>query len=734
MFVFEMLTIRNFALYNDLCLDLSPAARGSGPCDSVLIRGHNEHGKTTLFRGLMWTVFGKDALSRAEALSARDAMRLHTLTGEQTHIGQLVFRSESNRFRITRTAVSRDGDDTVRERVQVDRYSPADPQDPWKDDPSAERSLAAYYFPPDLAPYLFLNADKVSSIVGDTVSATRQTDEVTRAINDMLGISAVDKAIERVQGRKRDIARDLSNLIGRNNEKDRLEEAVNSLESQARQQEEDFADLGEQIEVLENQLSERKSELSVLEEEDAGTVVYTARDEARREHDQRAAAYRDAMKELRADFSSPSLYVPFFTKPLAEVEARLSQLRGEGVIPRAELPLLIKLLNPTTNPDQLCICGETSIRSGTAARATLEGHIGRSREFEEGANRLDKVRGDLSDLIRTHVAHDKSWAATFATRISNVRTAKEEFDITRSRLEDAIEAVAAYEEQATQEQIRRLRVEVEGIQMQLQNARIRQGIIQANLEGDASPRTGLRSKLLSAQRKLQLYFSNIQGAQHLALAVKAADQVVQVLKKTVRSIQTDQVAAVSDRINYLFLTITNNGALVADDQGNLPVTSKVGLREVPSRPGYFELFAETATGGSKPLAVLNGASRQALTVAFMVALLENSAAPIPIVADSLFHPLSGNVKFRLARHLLAPKVQKILFFTHDDVQNAQVRNLLIQHAARTYTISNALKPADLAHPPTPRGGGTPWYAIAGLISTAIPANLQYSTKQVRRKT
>src|SRR5262249_34465175 len=126
-------------------------------------------------------------------------------------------------------------------------------------------------------------------------------------------------------------------------------------------------------------------------------------------------------------------------------------------------------------------------------------------------------------------------------------------------------------------------------------------------------------------------------------------------------------------------------------------------REVASREGHFELHAETASGDSKPLAILNGASRQALTVSFMVALLENSDAPIPLVADSVFHPLSGNVKFRLAKLLLAPKVQKIVFFTHDDVQREPLRNLLMQHAARTYTVSSSAKPNDLARPPVSKG-------------------------------
>lgn len=709
MFEFERLTLANFALYDGLTLDLSPAPGESGPGDSVLIRGHNEHGKTTLFRGLMWTVFGTEALDKSEQLSARDAMRLHGLPGKQEHVGQLVFKLESARYRITRTATTWEDDGTgVQERVRVHRYNASDPANPWKDDPSAERSLAEYYFPPDLAPYLFLNADKVSSIVGD-VSATHQTDEVTRAINDMLGISAVKEAIRRVIQQRRAIQRDLSDKIGSNNEKERLEAAVTKLESDVAEQEEVLEKTGERFETLSRQLEETKSELRILEEGDDATAVYTRRDGAKHERDLKATAYRDAMKALRADFSSASLYLPFFTVPLEAAWTRLSELRVEGIIPQAEVPLLLKLLNTATNPDQRCICGETDIRPGTQAHVRLKKLVDSSREFEEGANRLDKVREDLVELLRTHVAHEKGWAASFTLRVGQVEVARKALETAQSEFEDAEHEVLKYERQAKLEQIRMLRSDVQSIQGHLDNADMQRSVARAKLDGgvdalDHDHGKGLRSELTGAKRRLERYYDTVRDAKHLAQAVKAADRVVEVLEGTVRSIQEDQVATVSEQMNYLFLSITNNGSLLADDEGgNAPVTSRVGIREVPARPGHFELYAETAGGGSKPLAVLNGASRQALTVSFMVALLENSGAPIPLVTDSLFHPLSGSVKFRLAKHLLATKVQKITFFTHDDVQNPQIRNLLLEHAARTYTVSNSAKRHDLANPPSPNG-------------------------------
>lgn len=708
MFEFERLTLDNFALYSNLSLDLS-AGPGAGPKDLVLIRGHNEHGKTSLFRGLMWTVFGHEALNQAERVGAWEAMRLQGSQSRQEHRGELFFRADATRYRITRVAVTVEDDPVVRETVRVHKYSPSDPEDPWKEDPSVERSLASFYFPPNLAPYLFLNADKVSTIVGDATNSARKSDEVTHAIDDMLGITIVKKSIERVKAQRHTIEREISAKVGDDKVKDALEAEVARLTAAVKELETGDEKAGEQIAALSAQLAERKAELATLEDEDAETAVYARRKDAEHQLARKGGAYQDAMKGLREDFASPALYLPFFTKQLAQAEARLAELRVEGIIPQTELPLLTKLLNPVTNPEQLCVCGETSIAPGTEAYRTLQKLVERSRGFEEGANRLDKIRADLTDLLKSHVSQDRTWTSGFGVRVSEVQAAKVELEAAQSEFDDADQAVKEYERQAKRERLQMLRAEVENINDQLNTAKARQSLAGAKLDGGLDSLgqfhgKGVRSELLGAQRKLRSHYDTVKDAQHLTQAVKAADRVVEVLEATVRRIQEDQVGAVSARMNTLFLTITNNGALtLEDDSGTLPVTSKVGIRQVAGRPGHFELYAETATGVSKPLAILNGASRQALTVAFMVALLENSNAPIPLVTDSLFHPLSGSVKFRLAQHLLGPHVQKITFFTHDDVQGQDIRNLLIQHASRTFTLSNSAKPRDLANPPTAAG-------------------------------
>jgi DNA sulfur modification protein DndD len=705
MFEFDRLILSNFAIYSSLELDLSPAEAGPlGPRDSVLIRGHNEHGKTTMFRGLLWTLFGKEALDTAEKLSAWEAMRLAGLEGQQEHMGQLIFRTDATKYRITRRAVTTP-DSRVSETTRVHRFNPADSEDPWKEDPAVERTLSELYFPPSLAPYLFLNADKVSSIVGDSGSAARQSDEVTHAINEMLGITAVNMAILRVKRQRKEIEAVLQSKLGSNNERNKLISAVERLEGEVKKQEGIADEAGQRIAALNDQLDEREFELRGLEDADTGTAVYARFNDAKFQMNTRSAAYRDAMKELRGDFSSEALYVPFFTSQLQQVNSRLSALQVEGVIPQTELPLLTKLLNPVINPEALCICRETDIHPGTSARATLEQLVEASRQFEKGADRLDKIRGDLLELLKAHTTGDKDASSRFGSRISGIKAAKLELEAAQSELEDAKQARDQYEAAASAERIRMVRGEVADLREQSSKAKMQQNVALAKLEGGSdslgiSHGDGLRRELHSARRKLSAYYATVKDSQHLAKAVKAAERVVDVLEETVRSIQVDQVAAVSAQMNHLFLTITNNGAdLLLDERGVLQVTSKVGVREVPSRTGSFELYAESAQGVAKPLAVLNGASRQALTVSFMVALLETSGAPIPLVTDSIFHPLSGNVKFRLAKHLLAPKVQKITFFTHDDVQTPQVRDLLAQRAAHTYTISNSAKPQDLANPP-----------------------------------
>lgn len=718
MFDFQRLMLENVQLYDGLDLDLSP----TGGKNTVLIRGHSEHGKTALFRALTWVVFGEDGLNQIEPGLALQAVRDLDSDGEQTHTGTLEFGNGSARFRIRRTAVSTANH--VRETQAVfERFDPAAAEKPWQVDPKLGEDLQDFYFPPALAAYLFINADRVEQIVDKgKAKGSATAEQVTAAINAMLGIDAVDKAAERVRERRKVLETRYTELVGPQGAAAQLVAEVQRLQDAKDAQDGEVGRLQEEIAERESTLAQQQAELHELEDNADDTAIYHAKGEADHAVQSASEVVRDLAGEIRNTFASRDLLMPMFTKQLGFVHEKLDVLWEEGIIPQAELPLIKKLLDPKTNHDQNCLCEVTDISEGAPARATLQKKVDRSQSFEEDAHRLDKFREDLrAALADFHVADN--WWASFASLQGRLRTARGQLDDAVAVARHAQEAVDRYESDGSKKRIRTLRKTVHDGHVELDRARQRLGTAQYKLDGGVDENTGvdhgdgLKTELRRAIRKLSDHRDNQIDARPTHMAINATETISQVLSEVIERIHANQVPEVSAQLNDIFLDITNNGVLTAqndegDDAGQSGASGSVGIRRT-ARTDHFELYAETGKGNPKPISVLNGASRRALTVAFVVALLKHSGAPIPMVSDSLFNTVNGDVKRKLANHLLSPAVQKIVFFFHDDVANPKVRAALTSQAARTYTVSNSRKPRELENAPTPKGNAVVMVCTCG---------------------
>jgi DNA sulfur modification protein DndD len=83
---------------------------------------------------------------------------------------------------------------------------------------------------------------------------------------------------------------------------------------------------------------------------------------------------------------------------------------------------------------------------------------------------------------------------------------------------------------------------------------------------------------------------------------------------------------------------------------------------------------------------LNGASRRALTIAFILALTQISKAVAPSVIDTPLGMMSGYVKqmtLKLASHQSS---QLILFLTHSEIKDCE--DIIEDLAGRVYTFTN----------------------------------------------
>ena len=83
---------------------------------------------------------------------------------------------------------------------------------------------------------------------------------------------------------------------------------------------------------------------------------------------------------------------------------------------------------------------------------------------------------------------------------------------------------------------------------------------------------------------------------------------------------------------------------------------------------------------------LNGASRRALTLAFILALTKVSEVEAPNVIDTPLGMTSGFVKRSILRTAVRESTQLILFLTHDEIAGCE--EIIDEAAGMVFTLTN----------------------------------------------
>ena len=83
---------------------------------------------------------------------------------------------------------------------------------------------------------------------------------------------------------------------------------------------------------------------------------------------------------------------------------------------------------------------------------------------------------------------------------------------------------------------------------------------------------------------------------------------------------------------------------------------------------------------------LNGASRRALTIAFILALAQVSEVEAPNVIDTPLGMMSGYVKQAVLQHASQHSGQLVLMLTHSEINECE--DILDRRVGRIYTLTN----------------------------------------------
>jgi DNA sulfur modification protein DndD len=658
---------QNFRLLRDVELEFSTDFEKP----VTVVRAENDTGKTTLLNGLTWALFGDSALP-----GSRTVFRLHPIDWDAAVDGAVVpikviveFAAVDEEtdsevlYELERSSTDRLVGDTDFEpssaTITLLRHTNAGVQP--VDNPIA---VIESLLPASLRDVFFIDGDRALAFIEATDEQRVKRERVAKAVRSLLGLDLLEDAERHVDHARREAVGAIRRL-GAGTEVERLVETRQRLEEEQTKLKEELARLQSDRDATE--LRHRKADKRLKDALASGAGAQRELGVRLEKAEAQLEAERNQQSSLLAAhrrlLNSPSLTVALAPTPVAKAAAILGDLEERKVIP-STLPTVVE--------DRLargeCICG-APLTEGTKERAHLEALLEESRHIDESKDLLrslnDGVKRTLRDLASEDSWHDRlrQSQANIQRCIQRQHDLEEEVADLRAQIRginetnlEELERVVGQEER----EVKRTHGEI---------GRADQRIHQ--LDGQIRDIDRERSVLERKNAKVRSGVAN----------ETAAKDVLAVIRSTIGVLQGETLDEVSEQMNEIFMAM-----IVADEEAGSVVRKAQLTREhdiVVMGPGGRTI---------DPDIDLNGASRRALTLAFILALVKVSGVKAPNIIDTPLGMMGIEVRQAVLRYAATHSSQLIMFLTGSEIMG--VEDLLDQFAGRSYTFSNA------AHYPT----------------------------------
>lgn len=658
---------QNFRLLRDVELEFSTDF--AKPL--TVVRAENDTGKTTLLNGLTWALFGDSALP-----GARTAFRLHPIDWDATTDGPTVPIKVTVEF----AAVDEETDSEVlfelerssRERLVGDAdFEPAaatitllrhtnagvEPVD-------SPTAVIESLLPASLRDVFFIDGDRALAFIEATDEQRVKRERVARAVRALLGLDLLEEAERHVDHARRDAVSAIRRL-GAGTDVERLVETRQRLEEEQTNLKEELSSL--QVDRDATELRHRKADKRLKEalasgagaQRELGVRLEKAEaqlDAERKQEVSQLAAHRRLL-------NSPSLSVALAPGPVAKAAAILADLEERKVIP-STLPTVIE--------DRLargeCICG-APLTEGTKERTHLEEVLEEARHIDESKDLLRSLNDGVKRTLRDLESED-SWNERLRQSQANIQRCiqrQHELEAEVADLRAQIRGIKETNLEELERVVGQEEKEVKRLHSEIGRAeqRIRQ------LDSELRDVDRERSVLERKNAKVRSGVAN----------ETAAKDVLAVIRSTIGVLQGETLDEVSEKMNEIFMAM-----IVADDEAGSVVRKAVLTRDhdiVVMGPGGRTI---------DPDIDLNGASRRALTLAFILALVKVSGVKAPNIIDTPLGMMGIEVRQAVLRYAATHSSQLVMFLTGSEIMG--VEELLDEYAGQSYTFSNA------AHYPT----------------------------------
>lgn len=677
---------KNFRLLKDLSLDFST----DSDKPLTVIRAANETGKTTSETALIWGFYGSKALPNqgkkypicpSDALSrglkkVEISVEIEFETEQVVSIGRDKQEIKTVKYRLVRSCVERPSiDENVIRESEIVVLHEITPKGVNRIEDSKVKEIIESSLPEALKDVYFTDGDSAMSFIEAAATSTVKRKRVKDAIEALLGLQVLETTIKHLDS----AAKKFGAKIDNTNYNEKFTAATDKIEGY----DEDIADWSEELNALEGEIKEGDSKLAHVKEKI--NDILKLGDKAKLENDVKnceAHIKRNEDAEAKALLRVADLMrdteiaASMITKPALKGRAILNELYERKQLPKVNIPILEELLTRST-----CFCG-TELNENSPECVERLQSIKEKIENSRSADELQEAASNLFYSVRSE-NFDKSareqWMAKHSSRYNDYQNFSSEIN----RYEKELNAKNEEIDQIKDEQIMALRASESSLRTKTNSARVRAGQLSAQIKDSEDRRSG-------AKRELSVVESKLDKKDDSTDKLKLSRLTKTVFENVFNRLRKDEVKNVSREMNRIFLDMIG-----ADPEKNdLSTITKAELTE------DFDILVYGLNGKQiDPDQALNGASRRAITLAFILALTKVSEVKAPNIIDTPLGMMSGYVKQSVLNQTLKEGSQVILFLTHDEIQG--VEHILDAKAGLVYTLTNpAHYPRMLVNQPT----------------------------------
>lgn len=670
----------NFRLLRDLSLSFGIDATKK----LTVIRAANETGKTTILTALQWALYGDFALPQGGL-----NFRLHpidwdlkkskrvpiTVTVEFEVVlynpGAKGKKESHKRYRIIRSAFEelagvewRRSPSTVKLFALTEHGAVA---------VDAPESMIADELPPDLREVFFTDGDRALSFIESDVAVSTKRERVQKAIRSLLGLGVLEDALRHVKKFAAESNRNAKQM-GANSDLERVAAALETLTDDLAQREGERADANNQFVAFDEKLSDIDRKIDEALKKGDREKLQKELESAKKNIGQLDNRITEATKRHSALFRAEAIGSDILGPVLKTAFKMLTELRDRGKIPNATIPVLEERL-----ATHLCICGEQLKEDGgegSRRRANIAKLIDKSKQ-------ADAVQAVVTELYFSSKSLEAPSSKAQGRWLSAYRSVVEERDNLQTLRDDAGRRFKGLELQLDSlpdTDIQGLR----DVRRQYIEQRDRFNALRSRLDTQIENLSNERDRL--TRERDQLLRTQNKGARILA-ELEVAQDITDVLDRSYDQITNQELAKVSDLMNRIFLEMIG-----ADpDQGAI-------IKKAEISKDFDILVFGPEDRHLNPDLDLNGASRRALTLAFILALTKVSEVEAPNVIDTPLGMMSGYVKRSVLRTALRESSQLVLLLTPAEIAGCE--EIIEQNAGAVITLTNSAHyPKMLVHYP-----------------------------------